>query len=855
MDDGKTPADAHSAGAPNHEHEPIPGDDFTEHPRTPPPQFAESMQNFGDTYLTPEEEQRRRLRHEAAVTYWTWGFRTVPLRWTGEDGSCSCGRQGCPSPGKHPVDDDWQNPPPSADNDAGWWRMPAAGDSSPSDWLPRANIGILTGEPSGIFVIDIDPENGGDVRWEQLCAEHQDDPLPGTLITRTGSGGRHYYFRYPGWHVGNTKPWGRDAGIDVRGDGGQVVAPPSVSGKGPYEVIEPVQGAGQIAPAPAWILDAIREDRLRQYGESVGNPNVLPSPLINAYVREALRGNAAAVREAPKGDRNNSLNKAAWRLGQFGAHGLISEDEAWTALQDAAIAAGLDYGETRQTFSSGWRSGLNEPADLSSIGGLADHEWPIFPQDEFGLGDRLVHYRGTDMRWVEEWGTWMICANGCWHRRSDAEAERMAQDVIRLLAVTEEPQYLDEIEEGQKESPQDRFRAWRIKMRTHAKVAAMVKIARDRPPIRAAAGDFDSRPMLLSVANGIVDLTTGHLRAHDPGMMITIQSPTTYDPDLLADPLSAAPLWRAYLERVQPDPAVRQFLQMVMGYSVTGSTAEQMMFLHLGPSSNGKSVFHEVASHVLGPYSQATPVETLTAKRTDGKVPNDVARMKGKRYLVASEAREGKELDWALLKQLIAGDIVAARFMRAEFFEFRPTGKIHLTANHMPPTDSHDPAIWRRLRIIPWTVVIPPEERDGELPDKLKREAMGILAWIIQGAVQWWQGPPGYVTGTRLVSPTAVKALEQEQRNEQDVITPAIDACLSRVDPPVSRCHVGHKVPEIYEACKFFWDHTGSEPPTKNKLTRELQKMGFHLAPGKSDGVRWFTDLRVAPPPSGSIAG
>lgn len=843
MNDETTPAGAHPAGVPDHE--PIPASESNgQHPSLLPP-FLDHNQNFSDTYLTPDEETRRRVLHDAAVTYWTWGLRLIPLRWMTADGNCSCGRSECPSPGKHPVDEEWQHPDASADNDAGWWRMLAAGDLSPSDWLPRANIGILTGEASGVFVVDVDPENGGDITWEQLCAQHDDEPIPPTLITQTGSGGRHYYFRYPGWHVGNSKPWGREAGIDIRGDGGQVVAPPSISGKGSYSFAERIESISQLAEAPSWILDVIREDRLRQYGESVGNPHVLPSPVINSYVQAALAGNAKAVRDAPKGDRNNSLNKAAWRLGQFGAHGLISEDEAWAALQDAAIAAGLDHGETRQTFSSGWRSGLSEPADLSNVGMLAEHEWPIFPQDEFGLGDRLVHYRGSDMRWVEEWGTWMICANGCWHRRSDAEAERMAQDVIRLLAVTEEPQYADDIEEGQKESPQERFRAWRIKMRTHAKVAAMVKIARDRPPIRAAAGDFDSRPMLLSVANGIVDLTTGQLRGHEPGMMLTLQSPTTYDPDLTGRPLEeTAPLWAAFLARIQPDPSVRDFLQLAMGYSATGSTAEQVMFLHLGPGANGKSVFHDVASHVLGPYSQATPVETLTAKRTDGRVPNDVARMKGRRYLVASEAREGRELDWPLLKQLISGDIVAARFMRAEFFEFRPVGKIHLTANHFPPTDSHDPAIWRRLRVIPWTVVIPPEERDGDLPDKLKREAMGILAWIIEGAVRWWQGP----SGGKLLIPDAIKEIERDHRNEQDVITPGVEAELERVDPPVNRCQVGHRVTEIYQSLKFYWDQLGVEPPTRSKLTRELQKMGFHLAAGKSDGVRWFTDLRVRPP-------
>jgi putative DNA primase/helicase len=837
MEDEQTPADA-TAGAADDGHETIPTGDLSESASSSLPQFAETISDAGSNYLTPEEEARRRLLHEAAVNYWSWGFRVVRLNWVTDAGHCSCERGAdCASKGKHPIEDKWQKPSDNADSDAGWWRMLAAsGEDHPADWQPRANVGILTGAASGIFVVDIDPDHGGDVRFEELAAEHEDEPIPPTLVTRTGSGGRHYYFRHPGWNVGNVKPWGKDAGIDIRGDGGQVVAPPSISDRGPYSYVETIENAGQIAMAPRWILESLRQEKARQYGERIDNVQVLPDPLISAYVRAALDREAAVMRKAPKGDRNNRLNSCALSLGTLGAHGLLSEEEAWAALHDAAVVAGLNQSEIRPTFSSGWRAGLQRPRDLSAVGEIANHAWPLLPRDEFGLGDRLVVYRGTEMRWVEEWSSWMICSNGRWIRRSDAEAERLAQDVIRMLPLTEGPQLSSECDEGEEQSPRQMFDEWLRKQANHGKVVAMTKIARDRPPIRAAAGDFDGRPTLLNVANGIVDLATGELSPHDPEMMLTLQSPVTYDPSLLADPFAGAPLWKAFLERVQPDPEMRHYLQRVMGYSATGSTSEQVMWLHDGVGANGKSVFHEVLSFVLGPYAQATPVETLTAKRNDGGVPNDVARMVGKRYLVASEAKEGKKLDWQLIKQLVGGDMVPARFMRAEFFEFRPTGKIHLTANHLPPIPTDDPAIWRRLLRITWPVFIPPEDRDGELGEKLCKEARGILAWVVQGAMAW--------NTSRLGVPQAAEVMKDEYREEEDIVAPLIGECLEvTAETPPSQRVVGHDIREIYTAALFFWKTNGFEPLSQRALTTALKKKGFHYV--KSNSKAYFTDLMV----------
>lgn len=315
--------------------------------------------------LTPDEKRRQELA-DAAVGYAKNGWRVIPLCWVGEDGGCgydqsvsNSGHHNCASPGKIPCHSGWQKPDLlSGEADAQWWRLVGPEDGMfPGNWKPEANIGILTGQVSGIFVVDIDPDNGGDLTWEKITKGRQ---LPLTYITQTGSGGRHWYFRYPeGFKVRNAKPWGNDAGIDIRGDGGQVVAPPSVSHKGSYRVIQDVP----VAEPPAWLLDKLRQKNGRQSGAPAraGSPAVVPDETKRkSYGEAALTREAARVRAAGQGDRNDTLNKAAFSLGTLAESCQLGEHRAYAVLLDAAQAAGLGEPEISRTFLSGWSKGLEK---------------------------------------------------------------------------------------------------------------------------------------------------------------------------------------------------------------------------------------------------------------------------------------------------------------------------------------------------------------------------------------------------------------------------------------------------------------------------------------------------------------
>jgi hypothetical protein len=199
--------------------------------------------NFAPGELTATEEARRLELYAAAASCWGRGFRVIPLHHV-KSGACTCSRGAeCPSAGKHPTESDWTTAGEDPARDDRPWREIEPVGGVPDDWRPNANLGIVTGEVSGIFVVDIDPDHAGDTTFEKLAEAHSADPIRRTLIVQTGSGGRHYYFRHPGFRVPNSKPWGKASGIDIRGDGGMVVAPPSISGKGPKRSRRPARSS------------------------------------------------------------------------------------------------------------------------------------------------------------------------------------------------------------------------------------------------------------------------------------------------------------------------------------------------------------------------------------------------------------------------------------------------------------------------------------------------------------------------------------------------------------------------------------------------------------------------------------
>lgn len=783
------------------------------------------LSDFPPGILTAGQDDQRKLLLAAAGRFAEQGFRIIPVRWINEEGECACPRGAeCPSPGKHPVHREW---PQVASSDrltvANWWRSDGGGTLS--EWWPQANIGIVTGRESRVFVLDVDNYNGG---FQTLSGyERRHGALPVTRVHSTARGGTHYFFRHPGFTVRNSAASVLGQGLDIRGENGFVVAPPSVSKYGLYE-LEPVHDI-EAAPAPEWLLAALRSYDKDQTGESVAG--AMPTEATGAarrYVEAAVEAESSRMREARSGTRNDTLNQCAFSLGTLGGAGLLSEDAAFSALRDAALAAGLDEGEIRRTFTSGWTSGLESPRNVQwqSMHGT----WPARAMTEFGLADRMFDHWGDRLRWIPEWDSWALYEGGVWTPGSRNAGEWLAQAMIRALPDTEALSYdedSDVNEDGTATtSPRARFLDWVAKQQKRGVCSNSARLAAGIPSMQMKQTSFNSEPMLLNARNGVIDLTTGELLRHSPDYRMTLQCAAPWRRE-------DTPLWDAFLRRVQPDPAMRAYLQRVAGYCATGLTSEQVFFLWWGAGANGKSVAQAVIAHILGTYSQTMPVSALMASSVDDRIPNDVARMDGKRFLVAAESKAGVKLDEARLKGLTGGDTISARYMRAEWFEFKPVGKIQLSTNNKPEV-SDDQAIWRRIHVIPWAVSIPEEERDGQLQQKLiSLESPGILNWIVQGALAW--------RDEGLNKPEPVTQAGSEYRHSEDSVRQFIEECLRVVEPQVRG--VNRDATTIWSAYEEWRRMNGREYLKQKTLTSRIQTHGHGYV--NSGGWRGFPTLEV----------
>lgn len=800
-------------------------------------------ENFSAYALTPAQEERRHVLAQAAIGYAQRGWKVVPVRWVDEENHCSCKlAEECDSAGKHPIHVNW---PEIATSDplevASWWREPPEGTIA-TEWYPQANIGIVAGRGSNLFILDEDTYNGGERTLDNYRQRHGDLPL--TRIHTTGGGGKHYLFTYPGFQIHNNAGKNLGQGLDIKGDRGFVVAPPSVSSKGTYYIENPAHDIDPV-PAPEWLLELLQSYDTEQRGGGHVDPDLLPSNLVSAYVQAALDSETEEVRTARVGSRNERLNSAAFSLGTLGALGLLDDKTAWNALSTAATEAGLGQAETFATFWSGWKSGLDSPRKEIPLKYITD-AGRRFPQNEFGLGARMVFMYGDILQWVTEIQRYMIFGNGLWRpcKEDNAEvfASAMLSDLADLGAGAYDDDPLEDKEgkpivdkEGNEVTPRSKYISWATApaQQSAKRINTTVKVARSMPGLRTSMELFDSNPMTFVWGNGLMQLQTGELGKHDPQALSTMGSTVRFDPD--AD----QSMWLTYLGEVMPDPEMQAYLKRISGYCLTGLTTEQAAILHWGGGANGKSVWLECMAHVVGGYSQVVPASTLLLKPT-GTIPNDVARMRGRRFLQVSETPQGKRLDEEVVKSLTGGELTTARFMRGEYFDFKPTGKINLVTNHLPHlSPSH--SIWRRLHMVPWTVTIAEEDQDKELARKLiEQAASGIAAWAVQGCLEWQQ--------IGLCPPDPALVSKQEYRESENRIAQwvadEVDVVYDSAGVAVGRTNT-----EFWESFQAWCRANGfKEPGTRRSFITALQEEGYEYHGKGGPKQRGFPGLQLRRP-------
>lgn len=384
----------------------------------------------------------------------------------------------------------------------------------------------------------------------------------------------------------------------------------------------------------------------------------------------------------------------------------------------------------------------NEDRHRPTIAMGADQ--PAFEiRSELGNAEEIVRQHGADLRHVVSWGKWLAWDGARWKLDASGEARRRAKQTARART-------LRAVEAGDEKGVK-----FAIRSEAARGIEAALSLAATQAQIALEPTALDRDPFTLNTLAGTLDLRSGELRPHRREDLITKLAPVVYDR------AATAPTWDAFLARVLPDPEVREFVQRFLGYALTGDVSEQVIAFAYGIGANGKSTLLTSVQRFLGDYAVSCPTDLLLASRNT-QHPTGLTTLFGRRLAVAMESGEGRALAEALVKMLTGGDRIPARRMREDFWEFDATHKIVLAANHRPEIRGTDLAIWRRILLVPFSVVIPEAERDRKLPDKLAAEAPGILAWMVRGCLDWQQH------GLR--PPRAVRAATKAYREDQDLI-------------------------------------------------------------------------------------
>lgn len=537
------------------------------------------------------------------------------------------------------------------------------------------NIGIATGEVSGIWVLDVDVKNGakGQQSLDGLIAKY--GALPETVKARTWSGGTHYFFRMPEGGMGNRT--NVMPGIDVRGTGGYVVAPPSVVEGKPYEwILSPETHA--VLDAPKWLLALLKTERVSA-----------PPP---------TEGMIAA------GCRNSELTS---RAGKMRAAGMEFDDIFTSLIKINATRCSPPLPEKEVRIIA------------ESIGRYAAAAHNSALTDVWN-SERFAESYGENIRWCPNLG-WFTWNGSHWtrHGKDDPALLVMAKQFVKRLGV-------------QAEATSDkRLKAHAIRSESKARLEAMIELSKSEKGITITAEHLDRNSLLVNCANGTINLATSEIYLPRREDYITKYIDVNYNPD------AKAPAWEKFLSEIfQNDTDLVKYVQRAVGYCLTGLTTEQKFFICYGNGRNGKSTLLKHVMHVLGSaYSTGTPAETML--ESTGNTLHAIASLKGMRLVVLNEFDEGKTLSSAQVKTLTGGEPVVARHLYHEQFVYVPTYKFFMTTNHKPRIKDTSLGIWRRLVLLPFDYTVAPESIDPGLDDKLAAEYEGILAWSVQGYHKW----------------------------------------------------------------------------------------------------------------------
>jgi len=628
---------------------------------------------------------------------------------------------------------------------------------------PDANIGLPTGKVNNLVVVDVDVKNdaGGIDSLKQLqdeCGKFD------TRVVHTPSGGLHFYFSYPQGvdtikNRTNMKP-----GIDIRADGGYVIAPGSSIDGNYYNFKDKDK---EIAELPRKLFEMLINDK-----NSINTDFDMEKEVSAGEVMFGVE----------QGSRNHSVFRLASKLRGDDVPREVAESQILIAAHNCNPP--LPEGEALRCLDSAYS--LYQPN-------------PKNPTDA-GNAIRLIKLFGSDIRYVYEFKKWIHWDGSRWLFDEDGYMFRLAKETARSIS-----------QEAANETDESRRRTLlqhALRSENKQQLDSMIQVAKTEEGITISQSQLDQDKYLLGVANGVVNLRTGGLLDNCKESMITKRTGTAFNQN------DKCPLWLNFINEItNNNKELANYLKKIVGYSLTGETKEQLFFFLHGHGANGKSVFVNTIQDMLGDYSMQTPVSTIMT-RGKGSINNDIARLRGARFVNTTETEEGSRFNESEVKLITGGDMISARFLHQEYFEYRPQFTLWISGNHKPvPGDSY--SIWRRLILIPFDIRFSEDKQDKNLASKLRAELPGILNWAIEGCLEWQD--------EGLTTPKVILDATKEYQTEMDRINSWMEDCC--IDKPSN--HNSTKASDLYESYKNWADNNGEWRMNQRILGTKLAERGL----------------------------
>jgi putative DNA primase/helicase len=429
---------------------------------------------------------------------------------------------------------------------------------------------------------------------------------------------------------------------------------------------------------------------------------------------------------------------------------------------------------------------------------------------------RLIKEHGRNIRYNKAWKKWVVW-NGKFWETDDSGA------LVHEKGLETARNIYDEIIKTDDHRERMDIERYGMLSESVRRRESSVKAAQWVNAVNIKSDDLDPDPWLLNVKNGTINVITGEFTEHRQENMITKFANADYDP--AAD----CPLWKQFIREIMGYKVdLINFVQTAAGWSLTGDISEQTMFILFGSGANGKSTFLNTIMYLLGDYAPSTNTDTFM-KKTGDQNTNDLARLRGTRFVTTTEAEQGRWLSEPLIKKITGNDQMTARFLYGEFFTFTPTFKIWMATNHKPVIKGTDHGIWRRIKLIPFTTRIEEQKQDKDLEMKLRNEASGILNWLLEGAARWKR--------ERLQAPAVVLNATDEYRGEMDVIGNFLkERCREDFDSAI-------RIRELYKAYSDWCGDNNEHAVSERFFTLRLKDMGYEQ--GRTAEARFWSGIAL----------